>query len=301
MAAYIFCSVNFFLLYRRHQKKVNKYISIVFLLFIFDNLIYYMNEFLPPFSLFYGNSFLFRSIAFNFMGFIIIFCYELILLSSVEEVLGKREKFIWGSAFILQLILPRILLGNTYLVMLSILNHVLAVSIFVRALKRVWLHPENDLIQKSNQGYDLKFGVTILTVSLFLQVLYAVETMMMQVLPDLNARSLVIEVIGLFYVGIAIDHIVRLLICETEVGGKTGKANSAEDGSIVTFCERYELTKREREVAFLLLEGFSNGEIGEKLFISEGTVKTHVHNIYKKLGVNTRLRFSASFFEFLAE
>ncbi len=48
------------------------------------------------------------------------------------------------------------------------------------------------------------------------------------------------------------------------------------------------LSDRENDVLKLLATGLSNKEIGEKLFISENTVKTHVNNIYSKLGVNRR-------------
>lgn len=48
------------------------------------------------------------------------------------------------------------------------------------------------------------------------------------------------------------------------------------------------LTKREVEVAALLLEGRSLRRIQTALFISEGTAKTHVKHIYAKLGVHTK-------------
>lgn len=48
------------------------------------------------------------------------------------------------------------------------------------------------------------------------------------------------------------------------------------------------LSEREREVLALMAEGLSNQVIGEKLAISEKTVKTHVSNILAKLGVADR-------------
>lgn len=48
------------------------------------------------------------------------------------------------------------------------------------------------------------------------------------------------------------------------------------------------LTAREREVLELLSRGMSNVEIGKKLFISDTTVKFHVGNILRKLGVSRR-------------
>lgn len=50
-----------------------------------------------------------------------------------------------------------------------------------------------------------------------------------------------------------------------------------------------DLSPREREVLPLLAEGLSNIELGERLFISVNTVRNHVRNILKKLGVHSRL------------
>ena len=51
-----------------------------------------------------------------------------------------------------------------------------------------------------------------------------------------------------------------------------------------------ELSSREREVSVLISRGSTNEQIGEKLNISEPTVKTHLRNIYSKIGVNDRAR-----------
>ena len=48
------------------------------------------------------------------------------------------------------------------------------------------------------------------------------------------------------------------------------------------------LTPRELEIVRLAAEGLRNKEIAERLTITEGTVKIHLHNIYEKLGVSGR-------------
>ncbi len=50
------------------------------------------------------------------------------------------------------------------------------------------------------------------------------------------------------------------------------------------------LTKREEEVLQLVATGMSNRDIGAVLFISEGTVKTHVEHIIAKVGVSDRVQ-----------
>jgi DNA-binding NarL/FixJ family response regulator len=59
-------------------------------------------------------------------------------------------------------------------------------------------------------------------------------------------------------------------------------------GKLATFAFRAELTERELEVLRQMCEGKSNKEIGSKLFITEGTVKTHVKSIFYKLDVISR-------------
>ena len=50
------------------------------------------------------------------------------------------------------------------------------------------------------------------------------------------------------------------------------------------------ITQREHEILGLIAEGLSNREIGERLFVSENTVKTHSSRLFAKLGVNRRVQ-----------
>ena len=48
------------------------------------------------------------------------------------------------------------------------------------------------------------------------------------------------------------------------------------------------LSERETEVLECLAKGFTNKQIANELFITIGTVKTHLYNIYQKMGVKNR-------------
>jgi len=50
------------------------------------------------------------------------------------------------------------------------------------------------------------------------------------------------------------------------------------------------LTKRERHVAKLVMQGMSNKQVARALGICEGTVKVHLHSAYTKLGAANRVQ-----------
>ncbi|UCC44916.1 MAG: helix-turn-helix transcriptional regulator [Candidatus Zixiibacteriota bacterium] len=57
---------------------------------------------------------------------------------------------------------------------------------------------------------------------------------------------------------------------------------------LVLFFEEFHITSREQELVRLLLDGKSNKQIEESLFISKHTVKNHLYSIYQKLGIKSR-------------
>jgi DNA-binding NarL/FixJ family response regulator len=71
------------------------------------------------------------------------------------------------------------------------------------------------------------------------------------------------------------------------IEGFAGAARSAPDPALAVRLER--LTDREREVLGLIARGRSNQEIADELFLSTGTVKTHVARVLAKLEVRDRV------------
>ncbi len=57
---------------------------------------------------------------------------------------------------------------------------------------------------------------------------------------------------------------------------------------------KYGLTKREEEIAIYLYKGFTYAAIADELYISQHTVKRHVHNIYAKMNVDSKKGFLES-------
>lgn len=69
---------------------------------------------------------------------------------------------------------------------------------------------------------------------------------------------------------------------------ETHKAMSEEE-ILDMIAANHRLTERERDVMILAYQGLTNPDIAERLFISSHTVKRHMHNIFEKLDVSTRI------------
>jgi ATP/maltotriose-dependent transcriptional regulator MalT len=81
---------------------------------------------------------------------------------------------------------------------------------------------------------------------------------------------------------------IFLLVYFLEQPAPAPLAPLAMDALPDAFLSRYGITDREREIILKVVQGKSNADIAGELFISLATVKTHLHNIYKKIGVDSR-------------
>jgi DNA-binding NarL/FixJ family response regulator len=77
--------------------------------------------------------------------------------------------------------------------------------------------------------------------------------------------------------------VMRQFATAAEAAGANGSGKTRE---------RSPLSTREREIVQLVAQGYKNKEMAEKMFISEQTVKNHLHNIFDKLGVSDRLELA---------
>ena len=68
-------------------------------------------------------------------------------------------------------------------------------------------------------------------------------------------------------------------------------SNGSADGTYNTSCDlSIDMTEREKEICSLMVEGLTNRQIAERLYISEGTVKNYISNIYDKTGIHDRVK-----------
>ena len=83
--------------------------------------------------------------------------------------------------------------------------------------------------------------------------------------------------------GTLIHEIVeRNIVCAMPRAVRDGTVGLTDD----------DLTTREREILRLVSDGMTNGEIARELWVTEQTVKFHLSNVYRKLGVSNRTQAS---------
>ena len=83
------------------------------------------------------------------------------------------------------------------------------------------------------------------------------------------------------------SHTTAAVMRQFQTGTEGGNSSGGGKGR-----ERSPLSAREREIVALVAQGYKNKEMAEKMFISEQTVKNHLHNIFDKLGVSDRLELA---------
>jgi DNA-binding NarL/FixJ family response regulator len=108
-----------------------------------------------------------------------------------------------------------------------------------------------------------------------------------------TATELLIKSIRKVHAGeIWLDSHTTAAVIRTFVAAEEPPAPQAMPSATPRDRERSPLSQREREIVALVAQGFKNKEMAEKMFISEQTVKNHLHNIFDKLGVSDRLELA---------
>jgi two-component system, NarL family, nitrate/nitrite response regulator NarL len=104
-----------------------------------------------------------------------------------------------------------------------------------------------------------------------------------QTAPDLIVKSIRKVNAGEIWLD---SHTTAAVMRQFQTGQESGGMSTGKGR------ERSPLSAREREIVALVAQGYKNKEMAEKMFISEQTVKNHLHNIFDKLGVSDRLELA---------
>ncbi len=121
-------------------------------------------------------------------------------------------------------------------------------------------------------------------------IIYGLAIGLLVIILQLLEYKLLIKTISPeVYVGLAgiLFTTLGIWIGTKIIARQKAKAGISEEER-ANVIKAHELSKRELEVLQLIAEGKTNAQIGESLFISESTIKTHTSNLFSKLGVNRR-------------
>lgn len=292
-----------FILYRKKKSSVFLALTFLFIVNILDNTIIYMTEIIEWFSVVYDNQFM----TLPSVKTVIILCYSACIVCITTFVLKEKIKpfHIAGLAALALATMFIPMLPNSavkvwlYYLPSQILQILLCVYGFT-ILKR-----KKELADRPH----IKLFRKILKVTLVFAFLILAEDSLVifniDIYSDLmiriNNRNYCEDLLSMIYSVTVIRFCFQNLTVEAEHPA----AEIPQAAPVVTepemvpqdtpklkkdFCAEYSLTSRESEILELLLQDNHNQEICEILHISIGTVKTHVHNIYNKVGVKKRLQ-----------
>jgi DNA-binding NarL/FixJ family response regulator len=114
--------------------------------------------------------------------------------------------------------------------------------------------------------------------------------------PERVSAALDLGVHGYIWKGATAAELVRDLhrISRGEVVVATSSSNRRRSTDAPWPGRERGLSRRESEILALLVQGLSNRQIADALYLSSETVKTHVRGLYRKLGVNNRVKAAAA-------
>ena len=296
------------------KKPLYIYVAILFLFYIFDNLVIYMTEFVSWFSTFYDNIFMtvptFKTIVFTGTFFCML---------KINELTLKRRNSNGLMACLLVLVAILLFIPMMTNSALKVWLYYFPCQVFTFTLSVYGLR----VIKREPDGFfpesvTKQYRRLLIWTAVFAILIVIEDTLVifnLDVYTDLmvkiNNRSITEDIMSIYHSFFALrllaerlqvksEHLTDPNI-ETEEELPTDIPVSAprpatvdtdssvnEYSKFYLFCRKYQLTTREQDIMSLLLENKNNTDISEELYISIGTAKTHIHNIFTKLDIKKR-------------
>lgn len=310
-------AVTFTAIHYRHKKgQLSAVTAILFLFYIFDNIIIYMTEFLDGFSRLYDLQFM-SVPAFKTLIFLVSsFC----LASIQKQILpGKRTDRDTAALVLLGLgLLFAPMAGDGALKVWLYYLPPQLFTFYLGASGLLYLKRNPEALDREMGSYRKLLWVTVLFSLLILIedtiVIFSFDVYS-NIMVKIHNRSVSEDIMSIIYSVYAIGYMTRQIqIPRVEVGEPgihaqppapkepliSGQAPASSDANtaFLHFVSHYQLTSREQDILRILLTDKNNQEISDTLFISLGTVKTHVHNIFQKVNVTKRSQLLRIYFEY---
>lgn len=269
--------------YMKEKNKVFLLISLYLAFFIFDNVIIYMTEFINSFARSYDQAFMnvpaVKTIIFMGNAF-----FSISIIAALRQEKLKPIHYGLLIALAVWMLSIPLLANSAFKVWLYYLGN----QIFLLYLAFYCWRGIRLSIPSINQRYLKKLSI----VSLLFSLLIIIEDSFVIFNVD-QYSSLTTKIYNRSISEDIFSIVVCLILLQFFFRERNEKAvESSEEleqtALIQNFCQDHQFTQRECEVFQLLLQHYSNQEIADQLFLSLGTVKTHVHNIFIKLEIKKR-------------
>lgn len=280
-------SIGFLALYLNKRIRVYFWISLLFLSYVVDVSLILAADIFPGFQkyILLENQSAWPTIVLLFTAFI----YRKIIGLVFQKTISPAEWAIIGVSSFAAVLFTVIGASGLASAVPRVIIRCLNLALLIRAL--VWLSREKGEAARRRLG----FFRLVLIFSAAVWILGSVYDLLCLVFSiERSYRNLVSELIGLSFVVFGLIYLAGSH-GRAKVEGKrlrSAQEKISEDVLMTRLIKNRGLTKREAEITLMLSQGLSNQQIAESLYISYGTVKTHVYSIFKKLGVTRRSQIS---------
>ncbi|GEQ49174.1 response regulator transcription factor [Tetragenococcus koreensis] len=276
--------------YLKEKKKFFLALSCYLLFYILDNIIIYMTEFLNNFALQYNEAFMNVPAAktFIFMGNAIFFLLSVVLLA--DQKFHSLDYITLVLLLMWMLFIP--LMANSALkVWLYYLpNQLFSFYVGMRALNlaKKFQHKTSEVTYL----YLKRIGILaiIFSIAIILEdsyVIFNVDQYSSLTLKIYN-RNVCEDIFSIIISSFVIYFFIHNYQLSSSFNEQAKTKEQKEAAHFQAFCQNYQFTQREQDIFKLLLQNKQNQEIADELYLSLGTVKAHVHNIFVKLSIKKR-------------
>jgi len=292
--------------------KVFVAIESLFVIYFLDNTIVFMTEVIPSFSALYDMLFLSSPVLKAGFQICAIFCYMFIH----KQILGEKINSVNLTLFFSY---AMVLFSANFVSMLPVRawlfyapTQFFNIGLCIYGIVKLRTNPDRYKGDLYNKLYfRLAVFSMIMNICIVVEDSYVIFNVDDYVTPNIFNRSISENLMVIVYSLIFLRYIASILKGQNMSLSAPAPVPvpavpetpppPAAPPAIDRFCRLYSLTDREREVMEGLTEGLSINQISEKLYISVGTVKTHIHNLYSKAEVNRKSDLLSKFEEFEME
>lgn len=279
----------------------------------FDNTVVYLTEFFDKFS----NTYNVQFINIPTLKTLIVISIAILYFIIQKQILNTRFKIIdyiiLISFAVYLLIMPLFLEGATMVWCYYLSHQLITIYISYTGLKCI----KNSSNQFSENYYIDTYKKLLTYTFIFSFLIFIEDTIVIysfdiysDILVKIHNRNLCEDTLRTIYAIYAIKYLSTQLSNKglSENNTKVDSSNNNLDNDLNSsnyifyeFVRYYNLTSREEDVLKYLLQNKNNQEISDILFISIGTVKTHIHNIFQKVEVSKCHMLLSTYKDFSSE